>query len=540
MAEKIRAIVFGGYDRHANKIKKRLQPFLDFEHVTTEENPSDDKGEGAQVVVVLSDFASTANFKKATAIAQRLKLPKSHFFECKSENYVLGELKSRGILKDEPKSASQKVQDTPAKPTPQNTPPPETKVGLSADKFWEIYGEKAVEFAKDDSIMEPGAKLDESDLLDLMSSFIGVPTDDCKLLLYNPNFLEKAYIVNTVGTTWKKRAHKEDYEEDIEEAPKSKKPMVRDVFFGKMGGLHPGPYSSIYAISKEMRKYKDFFRQDGKPASPSYLLQIVGQALEIGGIVEEKDGQFFVKSNTEVTLTSIEPPPAPPKEEPKKMSPPKDVFPPLKKDEHAFPELEKLAGKYVSLVDLKKDGVKPEPPKVEPSKGPSVPRKRTDLSDPDAVRDLIEIGRSNLILGQLMLIRSLIPGRYWEIGAVQALQDRLQALKSPLKTLPRALFTNDEWDTLAWETLSKAKFGDIAQILREVYEDRKCSCTECGAEFVFSRGEQEYQFRTFRGEIITPKRCAPCRKIRKEQGGYDPQEKIMRRYGEGSQLPERR
>ena len=132
--------------------------------------------------------------------------------------------------------------------------------------------------------------------------------------------------------------------------------------------------------------------------------------------------------------------------------------------------------------------------------------------------------------GQLGLIRSLMPARYWEIGAIQSLQEKLQAVKSPLKILSRALFTDEEWDALAWETLSKAKFGDIAQIFREIYEDRRCSCTECGAEFIFSRGEQEYQFRTFKGEIITPKRCSPCREARKKNG-YDSQDKILRRHG---------
>lgn len=46
-------------------------------------------------------------------------------------------------------------------------------------------------------------------------------------------------------------------------------------------------------------------------------------------------------------------------------------------------------------------------------------------------------------------------------------------------------------------------------------EDKKLTCVDCGAEFIFTAGEQEfYKEKGFDNE---PKRCLSCRKARKEQ-----------------------
>ena len=47
-----------------------------------------------------------------------------------------------------------------------------------------------------------------------------------------------------------------------------------------------------------------------------------------------------------------------------------------------------------------------------------------------------------------------------------------------------------------------------------MYEDKTLVCKECGAEFVFSAGEQEfYASRGFQNE---PQRCKECREKKKE------------------------
>ena len=46
-----------------------------------------------------------------------------------------------------------------------------------------------------------------------------------------------------------------------------------------------------------------------------------------------------------------------------------------------------------------------------------------------------------------------------------------------------------------------------------MYEDEKLVCEDCGQEFVFSAGEQE--FYAEKGLVNKPKRCPECRKSRK-------------------------
>ncbi|MFC2070510.1 zinc-ribbon domain containing protein [Chloroflexota bacterium] len=55
------------------------------------------------------------------------------------------------------------------------------------------------------------------------------------------------------------------------------------------------------------------------------------------------------------------------------------------------------------------------------------------------------------------------------------------------------------------------------------FEDKQLQCSDCGREFTFTAGEQEfYASRGFQNE---PKRCPDCRRARKSQrygdeGGY--------------------
>ena len=46
-------------------------------------------------------------------------------------------------------------------------------------------------------------------------------------------------------------------------------------------------------------------------------------------------------------------------------------------------------------------------------------------------------------------------------------------------------------------------------------EDKKIVCEDCGEEFIFTVGEQE--FYAEKGFTNEPKRCSYCRKIRKQE-----------------------
>jgi hypothetical protein len=53
------------------------------------------------------------------------------------------------------------------------------------------------------------------------------------------------------------------------------------------------------------------------------------------------------------------------------------------------------------------------------------------------------------------------------------------------------------------------------------FEDKSLTCSDCGATFTFTAGEQEfYASKDFTNE---PKRCQPCRQAKKRQqsGSYD-------------------
>jgi CxxC-x17-CxxC domain-containing protein len=50
-----------------------------------------------------------------------------------------------------------------------------------------------------------------------------------------------------------------------------------------------------------------------------------------------------------------------------------------------------------------------------------------------------------------------------------------------------------------------------------VFEDKSLTCVDCGAEFTFTAGEQE--FHASRGFSTPPKRCPGCRRARKGETG---------------------
>lgn len=49
-----------------------------------------------------------------------------------------------------------------------------------------------------------------------------------------------------------------------------------------------------------------------------------------------------------------------------------------------------------------------------------------------------------------------------------------------------------------------------------MYEDKTLTCKDCGAEFVFTAGEQE--FYASKGFVNEPQRCRECRAARKNAG----------------------
>ncbi len=56
------------------------------------------------------------------------------------------------------------------------------------------------------------------------------------------------------------------------------------------------------------------------------------------------------------------------------------------------------------------------------------------------------------------------------------------------------------------------------------FEDKAVTCRDCGVEFVFTAGEQE--FYETKGLLNQPGRCPECRSLRRE-GRSSPRERVM-------------
>ena len=70
-----------------------------------------------------------------------------------------------------------------------------------------------------------------------------------------------------------------------------------------------------------------------------------------------------------------------------------------------------------------------------------------------------------------------------------------------------------------------------------MYEDEKLICEDCGAEFVFTAGEQE--FYAEKGLTNKPKRCPDCRKAKKQQrrGKKKMFDTVCAKCGKQTQVP---
>ena len=66
-------------------------------------------------------------------------------------------------------------------------------------------------------------------------------------------------------------------------------------------------------------------------------------------------------------------------------------------------------------------------------------------------------------------------------------------------------------------------------------KDEKLICEDCGAEFVFSTGEQE--FYAEKGLVNKPKRCPDCRKNRRQKNRKKLYDVICSKCGCHTQVP---
>lgn len=68
-----------------------------------------------------------------------------------------------------------------------------------------------------------------------------------------------------------------------------------------------------------------------------------------------------------------------------------------------------------------------------------------------------------------------------------------------------------------------------------MYENQNLKCEDCGKEFVFTSGEQE--FYAEKGLVNVPKRCPDCRKLRRKNSRKKMHEAICSICGTQTKVP---
>ena len=68
-----------------------------------------------------------------------------------------------------------------------------------------------------------------------------------------------------------------------------------------------------------------------------------------------------------------------------------------------------------------------------------------------------------------------------------------------------------------------------------MYQDEKLICEDCGSEFVFTAGEQE--FYAEKGLVNKPKRCPDCRKKRRQNNRHRMYDVVCSTCGANTQVP---
>ena len=68
-----------------------------------------------------------------------------------------------------------------------------------------------------------------------------------------------------------------------------------------------------------------------------------------------------------------------------------------------------------------------------------------------------------------------------------------------------------------------------------MYEDQNLVCEDCGKEFVFTAGEQEFYAQ--KGLVNVPKRCPECRKIRRKNSRRKMYDAVCSACGASTKVP---
>lgn len=343
-----------------------------------------------------------------------------------------------------------------------------TDMQVPPKKLWDSYEDMLIQGIHE--YLNVGCKYDIGDFLPIIAEHTGLSEGDVKKLL--PFLSVSGILENTVGDTWR-RPSLDGYIVDLEPAPKPEAPRESQTqkILSLIRGLGEGPYPSKYSIETAMMTHKEFVTVDGNPLTRTRAYHYVLKAID-GGVIL-RDGELFrVMSDPDVKLT----PNALPKPKPAKVEPVAvkvDQGPPGEpaltiSDDTKF--LRGIVGKI-------------EKPLIQGA-------------DPDHTWDVIRG------------IKYLVPTAPWDKLADNTVMRLLRKKGVAPRTLPKLMFTADEWDALAWDCLKDFKMEIMAPFLKSCYYDEDVKCRTCGDVFRFTKGEKSLYFDR---ELSPPKYCRPCK-----------------------------
>lgn len=534
---KLRALITGGDDRNITKSAHEVLDVVTHVQSYTRVFPSIAKAD-YDVIVILPRWGVKRNSDHAKELGNELGIP---VIVARTGNYIVPELLKSPTLKarveailaanrngHDAKKANGNGQEAPVPKSPE----PETEVGLSLAELREKYLPRLSDSCEE--LMKPGEALKEEDFLPLLVEDVGLSEKDVRRLM---PYLAVEGVLDEIGEGYWvllsptvdmdeiKKAVEVRIEKDKAKAAKKKaagpreRAKARTAAMVAMGrGLPEGPYPSRSSIARELLKYREFSKEDGTSFTLSRGEQLVHRMIK-EGIVVGQDGEFRVKRDESVRLTLRD------------ESPKDDIFDGIGKPEpkngapapaeEPLPELPPEGELRDAFMDWLRThrpdlAAKYEPPKKEHT--------------PDRLR-FLKGSLGPIMRNQHMKVvdtlRQMMHPQHWDEMSQTAIKGRLLKAGHPNEELPRDLFTEEEWNLLAWETLRKMPLETVAPHLLISYEDVELECVECDTRFVFTAGEQEFFLRKF-GEITHPKRCYDCRKNKYTDSFA---ERILRRHG---------
>ena len=309
---KPRVLVFGGMPHNIPNDLRRACDIV--RHITVDDakrlNVSTMTNMGKyDCVIVIVRFA---NKKDARTLQATLSVP--CIFAAGGWGKMQSELIRHGFLVNVHDNSTPKAKVAPVIPAPpaqpvESPPPSPSSTGLPPEELWRIYGAKAINCVR--TVLKPGEKVLEADLIDALGLEVGLPPSDLIALL--PELAVRGILESITETTWRLASVVGgEYEMAEDRSGIGEKKLAerkvpkpnRDTLelIKKIRGVDMGPYKSKSALHREMMKYAEFRNSDGTEMSEWTGYVRIQQAIQ-EGLVEEHFGKLFVDHDETVQLT---------------------------------------------------------------------------------------------------------------------------------------------------------------------------------------------------------------------------------------------